>query len=176
MVARMLAGDEESFAAIYRRHHPDLYRFAWHMTGSPHRAEEVVQDTFLAFLRQPERWDAARGALRPFLFGITRNLARRNWAEPLDEPIEGDVAAPADLLADMDRDERIDAVREAVLSLPETYREVVALCDMDEASYEEAAAIVGVAVGTVRSRLHRGRALVAAKLRVRFGVTAERGA
>ena len=69
-----------------------------------------------------------------------------------------------DPAADLTRAEGIDRVRKAVLTLPVRYREVVVLCDLQELSYAETADALGCAVGTVRSRLHRARALLAAKL------------
>ena len=71
------------------------------------------------------------------------------------------VMPPNDIL----RSETIDRVRQAVSSLPPSYREVVVLCDLEEMSYDEAARVMGCAVGTVRSRLHRARALLTEKLR-----------
>ncbi len=68
-------------------------------------------------------------------------------------------------LDEMSRTEAIEAVRRAVLALPERYREVVVLCDLQEMSYGETAEILGCAIGTVRSRLHRARALLIEKLR-----------
>jgi RNA polymerase sigma-70 factor (ECF subfamily) len=69
-----------------------------------------------------------------------------------------------DLLDDLTRRETVEQVRRAVLSLPEAYREAVALCDLENTSYEEAAAALECPVGAVRSRLSRGRALLAQKL------------
>jgi predicted DNA-binding protein (UPF0251 family) len=66
---------------------------------------------------------------------------------------------------DASRAETVEIVRHAILTLPPDYREVLALCDLEEMSYDEAAAILGCASGTVASRLHRGRTLLAAKLR-----------
>jgi RNA polymerase sigma-70 factor (ECF subfamily) len=71
------------------------------------------------------------------------------------------ISPPADLI----RGEAIGRVRQAVLSLPENYREAVVLCDLQELSYEEAAKVLECAVGTVRSRLHRARSILAEKLR-----------
>ena len=68
-------------------------------------------------------------------------------------------------LDDLSRTETIESVRKAVLALPERYREVVVLCDLQEMSYLEAAEVLGCAVGTVRSRLHRARALLIEKMR-----------
>jgi RNA polymerase sigma-70 factor (ECF subfamily) len=68
-------------------------------------------------------------------------------------------------LSDVVRDERVRRVREAVLTLPIRYREVLVLCELEEKSYQEAASILGCAAGTVRSRLHRARELLVQKLR-----------
>ena len=98
----------------------------------------------------PARARAAAAAARPRRRG-TRRVTDR-WR--VDD----------DLLGDLTRAEESRRVREAVLTLPVRYREAVVLCDLQELSYADAAAALGCAVGTVRSRLHRGRALLAAKL------------
>ena len=68
-------------------------------------------------------------------------------------------------LDDLSRTETVESVRRAVLSLPERYREVVVLCDLQEMNYVETAEVLGCAIGTVRSRLHRARGLLIEKLR-----------
>jgi len=78
-----------------------------------------------------------------------------------------DLAADDDVLDDLTRRETIEAVRSAVLSLPAPYREAVVLCDLENASYEDAAAALECPVGTVRSRLSRGRAMLGQKLAVK---------
>ena len=72
-----------------------------------------------------------------------------------------------DPLDELTRSELIEGVRQAVLALPQHYRETVVLCDLHELSYQETAAVLGCAVGTVRSRLHRARALLVERLRSR---------
>lgn len=165
----MRRGDQEAFIELYRRHQPDLYRFSWHMTGSPHIAEEAVQETFLGLIKRPEAWVPERGSVRSFLFGIARNqvLRRVNDRHEFDELLV-DVSAECDLLNDLAREERIAAVKEAVLALPATYREAIVLCDIEEISYDEAARVLDCPVGTVRSRISRGRQLLAAKLKVKL--------
>jgi RNA polymerase sigma-70 factor (ECF subfamily) len=79
----------------------------------------------------------------------------------------GDLCA----LDDLTRAETIETVRRAVLSLPPKYREVVVLCELQDVSYVETAEILGCAIGTVRSRLHRARALLLSKLRPAENVT-----
>jgi RNA polymerase sigma-70 factor, ECF subfamily len=78
----------------------------------------------------------------------------------------GELAGDADLMRDLLQAQTVAAVRQAILSLPPQYREVTVLCDLQELSYAEAAQALGCAVGTVRSRLHRARALLLDKLRL----------
>lgn len=166
-------GDEIAFTELYRRHQASLYRYALRMTGSPWSAEEIVQDVFMTLIRQPKKYDADRGEVGAFLFGITRNrvmkyLERSPRELSLDEDTEsGSSKQPADLLTPAfwaERHERVEKVREAVMSLPPEFREAVVLCELEELSYEEAAAKSGCPIGTIRSRLHRGRALLMARL------------
>jgi RNA polymerase sigma-70 factor (ECF subfamily) len=167
LLRRSRSGDEQAFTALYRRRQAGIYRFALQMSGSPEIAEEVTQETFMLLIRQPELYDPARGTVVSFLYGVARNYVLRllesgREGEPLDE--ENPPAAAPAVLADLARGERVEAVRQAVLSLPPRYREVVILCDLQELPYEEAAQALGCAVGTVRSRLHRARALLLEKL------------
>jgi RNA polymerase sigma-70 factor (ECF subfamily) len=134
------------------------------MTGSVQIAEDVTQETFLALLLHGSRFDSSRGTVSAFLYGIARNFVLRRlegWRETgLEES-----AASDDVLEDLTRRESIEQVRCAVLSLPPAYREAVVLCDLQDASYEEAAVALECPVGTVRSRLNRGRSMLARKLR-----------
>jgi RNA polymerase sigma-70 factor, ECF subfamily len=156
-------GDEAAFTALYRRRQGAVYRFALHMSGDAPVSEDVTQDVFLALLEGGGRFDPARGSLLSFLYGIARNLVlRRVEKKPAEDADE--VATDEDVLDDLTRRETIEAVRRAVLSLPMQYREAVVLCDLESASYEDAAAALDCPLGTVRSRLSRGRAMLAQKL------------
>jgi RNA polymerase sigma-70 factor (ECF subfamily) len=175
----MLAGDEEAFTTLYRRRQGGVYRFALQMSGSEALAEDVVQETFMVLMRDGGNFDAARGSLAAYLYGIARNHVLRAFdreralvrfddetEEGFDAPHENLVARP-DPLGDLTRAESVEKLRQAVLALPPHYREVVVLCELHEMSYLEAAAALGCAVGTVRSRLHRARAMLADKMRGR---------
>jgi len=169
LIEWMRNGDEEGFRELYRRHHADLFRFSWHMTGSRHLAEEVVQETFLVLIRKPHAWVTDRGSVRAFLFGIARNHVLRRLEEHREFiEVVPEVQDARDLFADVERNERIDAVKQAILTLPPLYREAVVLCDMEEMSYEAAAHIQECPVGTMRSRLSRGRQMLAEKLKIRM--------
>ena len=172
----MLAGEEEALTALYRRRQGGIYRFVMQMCGSQALAEDVTQEVFMVLIRDGQTFDPTRGSLNAFLVGVARNLLlRRLQRERFYVPMEEDTDDEATTqisspttggpLEDLSRIETINSVRMAVLALPERYREVVVLCDLQEMSYVEAAEALSCAVGTVRSRLHRARALLIDKLR-----------
>lgn len=176
LLQSMMAGDEAALTMLFTRRAAEVYRFALQMCGSRSLADDVTQEVFIALIREAHNFDAARGSVSAFLMGIARNhVLRRLRRERLyvsmeDSSDEHKNSEQADLavdgpLDDLARRETIESVRRSVLALPERYREVVVLCDLQEVSYAEAAEILGCAVGTVRSRLHRGRALLIEKLR-----------
>lgn len=175
LLRSMLAGDDEALTLLYRRRQTGVYRFALQMSGSKPIAEDVTQEVFLFLMREGQVFDPTRGSLSAFLFGVARNFVlRRLRVEQLLAPLNDEtdeeipsLHATADLcpLEDLTRAETIESVRKAVLSLPPKYREVVVLCELQDVSYGETAEILGCAIGTVRSRLHRARALLLAKLR-----------
>jgi RNA polymerase sigma-70 factor, ECF subfamily len=170
----MLTGDEQALAALYQRRHQNVYRFVFQMSGSAALADDVTQDVFLLLIREGQRYDATRGSLNNFLLGVARNYVLRRLrrerfyvaltkeSESEDDP--GTASAAIGPLDELSRSETIESVRRAVLALPERYREALVLCDLEELSYAEAAEVLGCAIGTVRSRLHRGRALLIEKL------------
>jgi RNA polymerase sigma-70 factor (ECF subfamily) len=174
LLKRAARGDEQAFLALYQRHESALYRYALRMTGSPWAAEEVVQEVFLVLIREPQKYHAERGELGAFLFGVARNRVMKQL-EKIPREMSLDVMnadgsvwrEPEDPLTPMmiaEKRERIEQVREAVLDLPAEFREAVVLCELEELTYEEAANVCGCPIGTIRSRLHRGRALLLAKL------------
>jgi RNA polymerase sigma-70 factor (ECF subfamily) len=167
LLLRMLSGDEDAFTTLYRRRQGPVYRFALQMTGNVVVAEDVTQEVFMALLTKTAKYDVARGSLASFLYGVARNLVLRRIEKTAE--IE-DYAGPEDLLDDLTRRETVEHVRRAVLSLPAVYREAVVLCDLQDTSYEEAALVLDCPIGTVRSRLNRGRSMLAQKLAVRSSV------
>jgi RNA polymerase sigma-70 factor (ECF subfamily) len=170
LVAAIVRGDRNAFGELYRRRRPDVYRFAAHMTGDPVAAEDVTQDVFMAVISEARRYDAHRAAVVSWLLGIARNHARR-WLskdralDPLPNSPTDDLTISPDPVAGLARERQIAALRQALRALPVAYREAVVLCDLQELTYADAAAALGCALGTVRSRLHRGRALLGSRLR-----------
>ena len=169
LLQRAASGSEEAFVTLYRRHQGRVFRFALRMSGNEATAEEVVQDVFLLVIRGPVRYRATQGSFSAWLLGVARHhvlrVLDRNPRKALAEP--GNPDAPdlsMDALSALLARESSDAVRCAILSLPPAYREVLALCDLEELDYADAARAVGCSLGTIRSRLHRARNLLAAKL------------
>lgn len=171
LIALARRGDAVAFSRLFASFERPIFRYAAHMCGRD-AADDVVQETFLALLRGPGAYDATRGTVGSYLFGIARHcvlkrLGGREVASfDLDEHDEQTAWADdrPSVLDSLSREETIKAVRAAIASLPAPYREVVALCELQEMSYVAAATIVQCPVGTVRSRLHRARALLTTKL------------
>jgi len=177
------SGRADAFAALYRRHQGPLYRFALLRCGgagsAANSAADVVQEAFMGLLTGRFQFDPLRGQLQHFLFGVARNLilkleeaGRRHLAlvRPgtsdddedeleLDLPDEG--ACP---LARLLGNESAEQVRHALALLPPHYRDAVILYEMHDLSYADIAAVCQIDIGTVRSRLSRGRAALAKRL------------
>jgi RNA polymerase sigma-70 factor (ECF subfamily) len=165
----MIAGEERGFVSLYRKYQARVYRFSLQISGIPHIAEEVTQETFLALIRAPHKYQTERGLLMLYLFGIARNLAwksarRDRLFAVLDDDRELAMIDSPDLAGDLARKEQVKKLKRAVLSLPRKYREVIVLCSLQELSYEEAATVIDSSIGTVRSRMHRAKQLLVRKL------------
>ncbi|HLI86318.1 MAG TPA: RNA polymerase sigma factor [Bryobacteraceae bacterium] len=179
LLVRMRSGEEAAFVELYRKLQPSIYRFALHMTGSRSVAEDVTQETFLALIGDDFGYLPERGTLAGYLFGVARKLVLRYLERMQNGPERGfdsaesgrqertPAASFSDPVAGLIEREGLEELRRAVVSLPRRYREVVVLCDLQEIDYADAASLLGCPVGTVRSRLHRARALLLDKLQRR---------
>jgi len=178
LVQKMLGGDKTAFAELYRRRQRDVYRFAMHMTGAADLAEDVTQEVFIVLMKKGNEYDELKGSVNAFLLGVTRNYVLRRLRKErsfvsIDDTLGDNVAAEhASVNEALARSEAIQAMRKAVRNLPAHYREVVVLCDLQELSYAEAAAVLDSKIGTVRSRLHRARGLLIERLRITSDETA----
>lgn len=165
LLAAIAAGDEAAFVALYRRRRADVYRFAYAMAKSLTFAQDATQEVFLNVLENAARFDAAKGSVRAWLFGCARHVVldrlrlERRWTDQ-------QVAEPSGPGSDEEvlLQERAARLHAAVAQLPLEYRETLVLCELHELSYAETAAALDCPIGTVRSRLHRARALLATLL------------
>ena len=160
-------GSGDAIGELYERHGAMVYRFTLRMSGDASMAEEITQEVFLAFLRQPHQFEAQRGAFSTWLCGIAR---RQLWKRmEREEPFIGidaseeqtDQESPLDPYELLSRKDAIHMVRSAIDQLPLWMKEVVILCELEELTYAEVSFILGVPIGTVRSRLHRAKARLA---------------
>lgn len=164
LLAEVAAGVEQAFVELYRRRHNDVYRFALAMAKSRSVAQDVTQEVFLNVLENAGRFDSAKGSARAWLFGCARHVAldrlrlERRWTDMPAEvaAVDGDERLFADL--------RVERLHKAITKLPVEYREALVLFELQGLTYAETAAVLECPVGTVRSRLHRARALLAAML------------
>lgn len=179
LLRQMRSGTAAAFQALYRRHQGPLYRFAVLRCGSPDTAADVVQEVFMGVLTEAFRFDPLRGQLQHFLFGVARNLilkheqarGRTSTLPDLDDDDDDSDGGDADLaccagepLARLLSNELAEDVRRALTRLAPHYRDAVILYEMHDLSYQEIADICQVDIGTVRSRLSRGRAALAKRL------------
>jgi RNA polymerase sigma-70 factor (ECF subfamily) len=155
-----------SWAEVVERHSDRVYRLAYRLTGNRHDAEDLTQEVFVRVFRSLDSYTP--GTFEGWLHRITTNLfldqARRRQrlrfdtlsderAVLLRSAMPAPDAAVADRLFD-------DDVEHALAALPPEFRVAVVLCDVEGLSYDEIADIMGAKLGTVRSRIHRGRAML----------------
>jgi RNA polymerase sigma-70 factor (ECF subfamily) len=173
-VEAVLAGDVEAFEGIVRRWQAPLVSLAYRYCRDRGRAEEMAQEAFLKSYRFLDRWkdDAP---FRSWLFAVAVNVYRsqlRRYRPPelSSEQLRtlADRSNPADRL---EIDDAHEAVRRAVTRLPDKYRDAVLLFYFHEMDVARAAKTLGLPEGTVKARLHRGRALLQRKLTAILGPT-----
>jgi RNA polymerase sigma factor (sigma-70 family) len=163
---------------IVRTHSARVYRLAYRLTGNPHDAEDLTQEVFVRVFRSLSSYTP--GTFEGWLHRITTNLfldaARRKQrirferlADEMAHRLPGSEPTPAEAFDDTHLD---DDVQAALKALSPEYRAAVVLCDIEGFSYEEIAATLGVKLGTVRSRIHRGRAQLRSALQHRRPGTA----
>jgi RNA polymerase sigma factor (sigma-70 family) len=154
-----------SFSEIYDRHGPAVLRFLVRRVG-PETAEQLIGDTFRVAFERRETFDQTRDDACPWLYGIATNLLRRHRRSEArrlraTSRLSG-VASTADadedrVIAAADAEALLPAVADVVVDLPDDEREVLLLFAWEGLAYEDIAVALDVPVGTVRSRLNRGR-------------------
>lgn len=161
-----------------------VYRMAMHLSSDPHEAADLVQETYLKAFRAEERFELRDAGVRPWLFKILHNnfysrAGQRKREAALGDgllqdrmPASLDEEPPAWDLASLDWEQVDDRLKSAVAELPEHYREVLLLWAVEGLKYREIADVLGVALGTVMSRLYRARGILSEKL---AGLAAEHG-
>ncbi|GLY68319.1 RNA polymerase sigma factor SigE [Amycolatopsis taiwanensis] len=167
-----------SWDEVVREHADRVYRLAYRLTGNTHDAEDLTQETFIRVFRSLASYKP--GTFEGWLHRITTNLfldmARRRSRVRMEglpedtDRIVGDDPSPEQVYSDTHLDPDLQA---ALDELPPEFRAAVVLCDVEGLSYEEIGATLGVKLGTVRSRIHRGRQALRAALERRRALEQE---
>lgn len=168
LAAAVASREPGALERLYRRDAPAVYRYVFALGGNAAWAADATQEAFVGFAERAAGFDAARGSLAAYLAGMARHHLLGLWREsPLPAP-DGEAAEPLDeadpesLLVARQSSEALWA---ALARLPWPQREALVLVDLQQRPYAEAAAIAGVELNTLRTRLHRGRARLAQALR-----------
>ena len=166
LIRRYLSGDRSAFGHLVERHQQRVYNLTYRMLGRPEDASDATQDAFVACMQKLSSFRGA-SAFTTWLHRVTVNicydaLRKRSRETPVEEEEDRQAAAPGDVA-----DESADAVdvQRALLQVPEEFRAVLVLHDVQGVPYEEIAEALGAPLGTVKSRLHRGRVALARALR-----------
>ncbi len=164
LIRRHLSGDRSAFGLLVERHQRRVYNLTYRMLGRPEDAHDATQDAFVTCM---QKLSGFRGtsAFTTWLHRVTLNicydtLRKRAREIPVEEQDEQTVA-PGDLAADSAA--AVD-VQRALLAVPEEFRTVLVMHDVQGVPYEEIAEALGAPIGTVKSRLHRGRVALARAL------------
>ena len=170
------AGSQQEFERLFQRSQRRAYNLAYRLTGNAADAEDVAQDAYVRAWHNFESYDASR-SFEGWLFRIITNrvidLRRRQKRVPmysLDTPIYGDEEGQPlahELAAPNSNPEEIvigpileEKLQSALAALPDDYRTAILLCDVEQRSYQDIAATMHCAIGTVRSRIHRARVML----------------
>lgn len=179
LARRVAAGDRDALALAYERESGAVYRFAFALCGNASWAADATQEAFIALATRADGFDPARGALGAWLAGVARHALLAQWRtgqrhDSSDAWGDDDPGAPEAPSIDtlLVRRQETEALWAAIRSLPWAFREALVLVDLQERPYEQAAAIAGIELNTLRSRLHRARARLASLLNAATGEAA----
>ncbi|MBN2498622.1 MAG: RNA polymerase sigma factor [Deltaproteobacteria bacterium] len=150
--------EPEAMVALFRRYRRPLYAYLARRTGSPSRAEDLVQEVFAALMTGADRYEPS-GSFKAYIYRIAANLSAKEWrsyrrrVQLASEPVSG--AEPADEVLDGEQAAR--AVKRALLALDDEQREPILLREYQGLSYAEIATVLDLPAGTVKSRIARGK-------------------
>ena len=177
LVKRCLAGDHGAWETIVRQYHQRVYNLAYRFTGRFDESEDLTQEIFLKVFRTLNSYRPESGALATWLVRVGRNhiidhyrkfKTERTQTDSLDvefEKVEENPARYASPAQSLEQRELSDRVHRALLRISEDLREAVILRDLEELTYEEIAEMLSLPLGTVKSRINRGRAELARLLK-----------
>lgn len=155
LMSGVRSGDVRKLAVLFDRHHASLFRYAMKMTGNRTWSEDLVQEIFVRLLKYRETFRDGH-PFPTWMFRIARNTyidqtRKKKWEVHFEDPIEASVF-PTD---DLEQEQDLMLLRRALQKLPEQQREILILARFQQLSYEEISGLLGIGVGTVKTRIHR---------------------
>ena len=173
LIQRCLQGDQRAWDLIVKQYWRKVFNVAYKFVGRHEEAEDLAQDIFLKIFKSLDTFDR-RANFQTWLISVSRNLcidhyrSVRKERETIDRDVDAGNLTPAapdpSPMASLEQRDRVTLLRQALAALPETLRTAVLLRDIHELSYQEIADQLGVAEGTVKSRINRGRAELAKQI------------
>lgn len=173
LLQRCRAGDQSAWRDLVARHTRRVFNLAYRFVGRVDEAEDLTQEVFIKVYQSLDRYRQAEGAFTTWLTTVARNQVIDNYRRRREEkrrrvedPEILDVMASAEEgpLRELQREERVEFVRRGLRALPPDLREPLILCDLQGLPYEEVAGILRIPLGTVKSRINRGRLELARRL------------
>ena len=166
-IERILAGDTESFRLLVERYERSVAGMVAHLTGDVQRCEDLAQDVFLTAFAKLKTFDPARSRFSTWLLTIARNKSlnalKKKRPRTFDDPPEPvDPRTPLEAATQREAFAKLDRV---LTSLPDRQRRAFVLVEFEGLSYEQTAQIEGTRIGTIKSRIHRARAMLTRALR-----------
>jgi RNA polymerase sigma-70 factor (ECF subfamily) len=173
LVGRCRRGDEAAWGELVRRHTRRVFGIAYRFVGRVDEAEDLTQDIFVKVFQSLDRYRESDGAFSTWVGTVARNHAIDNYrrrreekSRRIEDPAVLDTVADGEdsPLRSLERADQARLVHRGLRSLPADLREPLVLCDLKGISYEDAAAALGIPLGTVKSRINRGRLELARRL------------
>jgi RNA polymerase sigma factor (sigma-70 family) len=174
LIRRCLKGDQLAWEAIVRQYRRKVFNVAYKFVGKHDEAEDLTQDVFLKIFKSLDTFDR-RANFQTWLISVSRNLcidhyrSVRKERETIDRDVDAADLSPAaagqSQVAALEQRDRVELLRQALASLPQTLRTAVLMRDIQELSYHEIARALRLPEGTVKSRINRGRTELARQIR-----------
>jgi RNA polymerase sigma-70 factor (ECF subfamily) len=174
LLERCRRGDEAAWHELVTRHSRKVFGLCYRFAGRVDEAEDLTQEAFLRVYQNLDRYRSGAGAFSTWLMTVARNHAidqyrrRREERQRRDDSAEGEMellpSGEEGPVMALERKERVQLVQRGLRALPQDLREPIVLCDLQGLAYEEAAKVLAVPIGTVKSRLNRGRLELAKRL------------
>ena len=174
LLDRCRRGDEIAWRELVTRHSRKVFGLCYRFSGRVDEAEDLTQEVFLRVYQGLDRYRSSAGAFKTWLMTVARNHAidhyrrRREERQRRDDSVEGEMellpSGEEEPVMALERQEQVQLVQRGLRALPEDLREPIILCDLQGLAYDEVAKVLELPLGTVKSRLNRGRLELAKRL------------